>query len=74
MGVDAELMEVGYGQGLESWGNDLGNEVLQVFADPLEGQLCESGEENARGRRKTCCGIDPAPAVAVALASGTGVL
>jgi hypothetical protein len=46
-------MEEGYRQGLELWGIDLGHEVLQVFADPLECQRGESGEENACERRWT---------------------
>jgi hypothetical protein len=45
--VEKELVEEGYGQGVELWGIDLGNEVLQVFADPLECQLGESGEKDA---------------------------
>jgi hypothetical protein len=49
--MEKELMEEGYRQGLELRGIDLGNEVLQVFVDPLECQLGESGEENACERR-----------------------
>jgi hypothetical protein len=37
--VEKELMEEGYRQALELWGIDLGHEVLQVFADPLECQF-----------------------------------
>ena len=50
--VEKELVEEGYSQGLELWSIDLGNEVLQVFADPLECQLGENGKEDACGRRR----------------------
>src|SRR6266849_2903147 len=49
--VEKELMEEGYRQGVDLWGIDLGNEVLQIFADPLEHQLGESGKKNACERR-----------------------
>jgi hypothetical protein len=49
--VEGELIEEGYRQGLESWGIDLGKEVLRVLADPLECQIGDGGEESACERR-----------------------
>jgi hypothetical protein len=46
-----DLIEKAYIQRAESRGIDLGDEDLQVFADPFEIQLCENWKDGAFRRR-----------------------
>ena len=50
--VRCDLIEKGYTKGGELRGIDAGHEVLQVFADPFEHQLCENGENRASRWRR----------------------
>jgi hypothetical protein len=44
-------MEEGDIKLVKKWGIDSGHEVLQVFADPSELKLSESGKGRARGQQ-----------------------
>lgn len=50
--VEYELIEIGYMQSVESRGIDSGQDVLQIFAEPLESNFCKTGEDRACRRKK----------------------
>jgi hypothetical protein len=64
-GVEEELIEEGYRQGLESWSIDLGNKVLQVFADTV---VVDTVTHLSLWNRANGSGI-PSPSVALFLRS-----
>ena len=57
--VECDSIEKDYLQHAELRGIDVGHEIVQVFADPFEQQLCENGKDRARGgpgrRRMLAC-------------------
>ena len=46
-GVEYDIVEEGYKEKVEFGGIDAGDEILQIFADPLEPKMCENGEDRA---------------------------
>jgi hypothetical protein len=56
--VKYDIIEEGYSQGVELRGINEGHNDLQVFANPFETQLCESGEDSAcLGRQMSACPV-----------------
>jgi hypothetical protein len=45
--VGYNIIEEDYVQGVESRGIDAGHEVVQIFGDPLEGEISENGKDRA---------------------------
>ena len=46
-------MEEGYMEAVEFRGIDPGHDVLQIVANAFKIEICESGKDKARGRRRT---------------------